>query len=103
MVTALNQDKAEEASCADIENLLLAGAAIDEQDDCGETALVMAIKVGRAEVVKCLLDRGADPAIPDDHGRTALHHAASINAADIVRMLLENSDTEAGDVSLNLL
>uniref|UniRef100_A0A915PS56 Uncharacterized protein n=1 Tax=Setaria digitata TaxID=48799 RepID=A0A915PS56_9BILA len=84
MLTALNQEKTEEVSCTDIENLFLAGAFIDDEDDCGETALVIAIKAGRAEVVKCFLRFGADVTILDDHNRTTLHHAASINAADIV-------------------
>ncbi|VDK79045.1 unnamed protein product [Gongylonema pulchrum] len=89
MLTALSQEKFEKDSCMDVKNLLIAGAAIDEQDDCGETALILAVKAGRSEVVKCLLDENADPTIIDDHGRTALHHAASINDPDIVRMLLQ--------------
>uniref|UniRef100_A0A0R3S3B5 Notch n=1 Tax=Elaeophora elaphi TaxID=1147741 RepID=A0A0R3S3B5_9BILA len=84
MLTALNQAKSEEASCTDVENLFLAGAFIDAEDDSGETALIMAIKAGRAEVVKCLLRFGADVTATDIHNRTALHHAASINAADII-------------------
>lgn len=98
MLTALNQNKTEKISCMDVENLLRAGSAIDEQDDCGETALIMAIKAGRAEVVKCLLQYGADPTIPDDHKRTALHHAASINASDIVRIILETNEVEVDSV-----
>ncbi|CAG9535345.1 unnamed protein product [Cercopithifilaria johnstoni] len=84
MLTALNQEKNEEASCTDVENLFLVGALIDAEDDCGETALIMAIKAGRAEVVKCFLRFGADITISDIHNRTTLHHAASINAADII-------------------
>uniref|UniRef100_A0A1I7VL43 Notch n=1 Tax=Loa loa TaxID=7209 RepID=A0A1I7VL43_LOALO len=94
MLTALNQEKNEEASCMDVENLFLAGALVDAEDDYGETALIMAIKAGRAEVVKCLLQFGADITISDIHNRTALHHAASINAADIVRILLETGEIE---------
>lgn len=94
MLTALNQEKSEEASCTDVENLFLAGTFIDAEDDCGETALIMAIKAGRAEVVKCFLRFGADIAICDIHNRTALHHAASINAADIIRILLETEEIE---------
>ncbi|VDK72475.1 unnamed protein product [Litomosoides sigmodontis] len=94
MLTALNQTKSEEASCTDVENLFLAGALIDAEDDCGETALIMAVKAGRAEVVKCFLRFGADIATCDIHNRTALHHAASINAADIIRILLETEEIE---------
>uniref|UniRef100_A0AAF5Q282 EGF-like domain-containing protein n=2 Tax=Wuchereria bancrofti TaxID=6293 RepID=A0AAF5Q282_WUCBA len=94
MLTALNQEKGEEISCTDVENLFLAGALVNVVDDCGQTALIMAIKAGRAEVVKCLLRFGADTAISDIHSRTTLHHAASINAADIVRILLETEEIE---------
>ncbi|VBB25720.1 unnamed protein product [Acanthocheilonema viteae] len=94
MLTALNQEKNEEASCIDVENLFLVGALIDAEDDCGETALIMAIKAGRAEVVKCFLRFGADITVSDIHNRTPLHHAASINAADIIRILLETEQIE---------
>ncbi|KAM3718302.1 Neurogenic locus notch [Dirofilaria immitis] len=94
MLTALNQKKCEEVSCTDVENLFLAGALIDNDDDNGETALIMAIKAGRAEVVKCLLRFGADITVSDIHNRTVLHHAASINASDIIRILLEIDEIE---------
>lgn len=99
MLTALNQEKNEEASCTDVENLFLAGALIDAEDDYGETALILAIKAGRAEVVKCFLRFGADITVSDIHNRTVLHHAASINAADIVRILLETEEIEVCFIS----
>ncbi|VDM95221.1 unnamed protein product [Thelazia callipaeda] len=94
MLTALNQMKSEEVSCSDVENLFLSGALIDEEDDYGQTALILAIKAGRAEVVKCLLRLGAHVTDVDDYNRTTLHHAASINASDILRLLLEAQEIE---------
>lgn len=94
MLTALNQEKSEEASCMDVENLFLADALIDAEDNFGETALIMAIKAGRAQVAKCLLRFGANATVSDFHHRTVLHHAASINAADIIRILLEMEGIE---------
>lgn len=103
MLTALNQGKSEETSCTDVENLFLVGALIDAQDDSGETALIMAIKAGRAEVVKCLIQFGADITVTDIYNRTVLHHAASINAADIIRIILETETIEACFISVFLM
>jgi ankyrin repeat protein len=43
------------------------GAAVDEQDRTGGTALCMASKEGRTPVVRLLLERGADPTVLGAH------------------------------------
>lgn len=88
MQTASNQAKNEEASSEDIRNLLDAGADIDAQDDSEDTALLLAVKSGRASVVDCLLKNGADPTIVDEKDRTPLHHAVAVNIPNIVQLLL---------------
>ena len=54
----------------------------------GRTALHWAASYGYKNVVKVLLDGGADPNIGDKHGRTSLHHAAG-NMLCVVKMLLD--------------
>lgn len=60
----------------------------------GQTALMLAASHGRAEMVKLLLDAGAEPNVQDNDGSTALMCAAEHGYIDIVRLLLANPDTE---------
>jgi ankyrin repeat domain-containing protein 50 len=66
------------------------GAAIDEQDKSGMTALQWAVKKTHANVVQLLLHEGADPNIMDNSGMTALHKAAKTGNETIVRLLLDH-------------
>ncbi|XP_058797625.1 serine/threonine-protein phosphatase 6 regulatory ankyrin repeat subunit B-like isoform X2 [Phymastichus coffea] len=47
---------------------------IDEQDDCGRTALHIAVQFYNFEAIKGLLLAGADINVIDNHGTTALAH-----------------------------
>ncbi|XP_077549432.1 KN motif and ankyrin repeat domain-containing protein 2 kank isoform X3 [Haemaphysalis longicornis] len=60
----------------------------------GQTALMLAASHGRAEMVKLLLDAGAEPNVQDNDGSTALMCAAEHGYIDIVRLLLASPDTE---------
>jgi uncharacterized protein len=51
--------------------LLDAGAHIDDRDDRGRTALMIAAEGGHAEIADRLLARGADPALKDKAGKRA--------------------------------
>jgi len=51
--------------------LLDAGAQIDERDDRGRTALMIAAEGGHAEIANLLLARGADPSLKDKAGKRA--------------------------------
>lgn len=79
--------------------LLEGGAYINESNENGETALMVACatkhtdqqSVSRAKMVKYLLDQQADPNIQDKSGKTALMHACLRGAGqDVVSLLLEN-------------
>ncbi len=51
--------------------LLDAGAHIDDRDDRGRTALMIAAEGGHAEIARLLLARGADPSLKDKTGKRA--------------------------------
>ncbi|XP_008946542.1 PREDICTED: ankyrin repeat domain-containing protein 34C-like, partial [Merops nubicus] len=79
--------------------LLEGGAYINESNERGETALMVACitkhvdqqSIGKAKMVKYLLDNRADPNIQDKSGKTALMHACIRGAGgDVVSLLLEN-------------
>ncbi|NXP03370.1 AN34C protein, partial [Thinocorus orbignyianus] len=79
--------------------LLEGGAYINESNEKGETALMVACitkhvdqqSIGKAKMVKYLLDNRADPNIQDKSGKTALMHACIRGAGgDVVSLLLEN-------------
>jgi len=63
---------------------------LDTFDSVGMTPLVCAVEHGHADIVKQLLDAGADPeAVPfDEGGYTALQLALSADRVDIARMLV---------------
>ncbi|NXJ83941.1 AN34C protein, partial [Trogon melanurus] len=79
--------------------LLEGGAYINESNEKGETALMVACitkhvdqqSINKAKMVKYLLDNRADPNIQDTSGKTALMHACIRGAGgDVVSLLLEN-------------
>ncbi|NXP17053.1 AN34C protein, partial [Scytalopus superciliaris] len=79
--------------------LLEGGAYINESNEKGETALMVACitthvdqqSIHKAKMVKYLLDNRADPNIQDKSGKTALMHACIHGAGeDVVTLLLES-------------
>ncbi|NXP68945.1 AN34C protein, partial [Chloropsis cyanopogon] len=79
--------------------LLEGGAYINESNEKGETALMVACitthvdqqSIHKARMVKYLLDNRADPNIQDKSGKTALMHACIRGAGgDVVSLLLES-------------
>ncbi|XP_075527937.1 KN motif and ankyrin repeat domain-containing protein 2 kank isoform X4 [Dermacentor variabilis] len=60
----------------------------------GQTALMLAASHGRLEMIKLLLDAGAEPNVQDNDGSTALMCAAEHGYIEIVRILLAHPDTE---------
>ena len=65
-----------------------------------DEALQGAAMFGRADMVKLLLEAGADVEARDEFGDTALHEAAKRGHAAVVKLLLEaGADMEARDES----
>ena len=71
---------------------LLANSATDVnmEDSDKRTALYLAAVMGRTDVVKVLLEHGANPNLADKYGRTALHAAAREGDANMVSELLKH-------------
>ncbi|MBN2826293.1 MAG: ankyrin repeat domain-containing protein [Campylobacterales bacterium] len=71
---------------------------LDTQTKAGVSALHMAIKLGRIDIVKMLLTKEIDVDIQDKHGNTPLHYAIAKNRLDIVKLLLaKEADMEIGN------
>jgi ankyrin repeat protein len=71
-----------------VQRLLELGFAVDARDAQGATALLRACGRGHADIVACLLDAGADPALTAPSGMTALGAATSARQLGAVELLL---------------
>ena len=60
----------------------------------GQTALMLAVSHGRLDMVKMLLEAGADINTQDDDGSTALMCACEHGHVDIVKVLLAHPDCD---------
>jgi len=82
-----------------VEFLLHRGAGCIRIQDCyGQTPLSLAARWGREEVVRLLLDYGADIEARDSQGQTPLSSAAGWGRETVVRLLLDcGADMEALD------
>lgn len=71
-------------------------AYLNQQNDDGETALIIAAKNGHTEVVKTLGNYGADINIKDNRGFTALMYATAYGHIDTALALydLQKNDSE---------
>lgn len=62
---------------------------LNSADSSSRTALMVSAKSGYADIVKLLLEKGADTEIMDQAGNTALFYAIESRFTGIVRLLLE--------------
>ena len=78
--------------------LLRAGAAVNETQDDGRTALMWAAAYNTPEIISVLLKAGADLNAKHDDGYTALMFAAAYNTPEAVSILLKaGADLNAKD------
>lgn len=67
--------------------LLRAGADVNARDFSGETALMKASRAGLMQVVKTLLEAGANPSIVSQQNSTALSWALRYQHTEIVELI----------------
>ena len=60
---------------------------INDQNNEGKTALIIAAEYGYENIVKILLENGADPLIKSNEGKIALDYATQWEHEDIIQML----------------
>ncbi len=76
-----------------VRELIEAGAPLDHINNIGWTALIEAVVLGdggraHRDIVRMLVDAGADKSIEDREGRTPLDHAKAREYAKIVKILM---------------
>lgn len=75
-----------------VEELIKAGARIDEASDTGETPLINAVHRRDVPMVRLLLESGANPDRSDNSGRTARDYAELMRGSSIIIGEFERAD-----------
>jgi ankyrin repeat protein len=70
-----------------VKALLAAGAAVNEKDSDGWTALMYAARDGRPAIAQLLLTAGADVKVKNSQDKTALTLAMERSRSDIIELL----------------
>lgn len=84
---------------AKVQRALKEGAKIDAKDDEGMNALLWAAFQNREEIMKLLIEKGADTAIKSKSGRTILSYAIQNENDKLIRYLLDKKVTLTTDAS----
>lgn len=63
---------------------------LNRRDESGKSALDLAAMLGRADVIRVLIEYGADPNSATKTGYTALHRAASWGHTECVKILVDH-------------
>ncbi|MEJ0024814.1 MAG: ankyrin repeat domain-containing protein [Rhizomicrobium sp.] len=69
--------------------------ALNATTDTGQTALMLAVRMGNLEIIRHLILRGADPGIADDDGMTSLHLAWNGPVTEV--LIAHQADVRAVD------
>lgn len=88
MTALMNAVKTDNA--AKVRELIAQGVNVSEKDSSGDSPLIMAAYMGHNEIVKLLLDAGADVhALDPGMKATALHAAAYAGRAEAAKLLID--------------
>lgn len=71
----------------DVKMLLDYGANIDFQDDCGDTAFILAAYFGNGFIVQLLINAKANIGLKDNSEKDALYYAKNYGKPNIVKMI----------------
>ena len=84
-------------------NALNKGFNINEVDDEGTTALMIACKCGHTALVKFIISKGAEIDLSNNNGTTAFKNAKLSNQPELLDLFKEyvEDDTESGDILRN--
>ena len=74
--------------------LLRNAADVNAYSDVGGTALIIASMRGRTEVVRILMENGADPKVKDVFGKNAEYYAGLHRNKDIINLLNINANEQ---------
>lgn len=80
-----------------LETLLKFGFSVDERTRSGESALLLAAKVGNSQLSGFLIENGADLSVRDSEGKNALFYALSGKSEEIFLQIASNPDFLAQD------
>ena len=84
-------EAAQNGAAARARELLQQGAAVDQTDKNGATALMLAARKGHADIVRVLCEAGADVGRSDAAGRNLWDYALAFDARpEVVRCLVEH-------------
>ena len=75
--------------------LLERDAGLEERTTDGYTALIVASRWGRTEIVNRLLEEGADGRARDEFGKTAAHYARKEGRMAALQLLQKNASKSA--------
>lgn len=67
---------------------------VDEKDERGCSPLMVAVENRKVEVVRCLIENGADINCRNKYGWTPLHKAANLGSFESVRLLIDTGKLE---------
>ncbi|HEX5865037.1 MAG TPA: ankyrin repeat domain-containing protein [Casimicrobiaceae bacterium] len=85
LIRAVESDDA-----AAVRNLIARGAPVNARTSIGSTPLLIAAGHGNADIVRLLLEAGADPLVVDRRGGVSpLHKACQGGSVEVARMLVE--------------